>query len=231
MSFRFSPSIAQSGLVLYLDASNTRSYPGSGTTWTDLSRSGYVGTLINGPIFNTSNSGSILFDGTNDLVEIPNSTSLASFTISTWFKMTGPGNTGGGANTFYNTLFGFSGGSRILVSTSANTSIQEGRILIQMGGANYFSSTGTTTTTNSWNNVVYTWRPNTATIYINGVAETPQSNSSVSFPNVTMYIGAYNKPITAYAMKGNIAQTSIYNRVLSDTEILQNYNTTKSRFL
>jgi hypothetical protein len=231
MSFNYSPNIVTDSLVLYLDGANTRSYPRSGTTWNDLSRSNYTGTLINGPTFDSTNGGSILFDGSNDLVEITNSTALTSFTISIWFKMTGPGSTGGVSNTIYNNLFGINSGQRrILVATSANTGIEEGRILVQMGGSNYFSSVSTATVTNRWNNVVYTWQANTATIYINGIAETPQTNSSVTFPAANLFLGAYSNPIVAYAMKGNIAQTSIYNRVLSATQILKNYNALKSRF-
>ena len=232
MSGSVAPNIITEGLALYLDAANTRSYLGTGTTWSDLSRSGFTGTLTNGPIFDSTNRGSILFDGTNDLIEIPNTTSLSTFTISIWFKMTGPGSTGGPANIIYNSLFGInSGGRRILVATSASTGTEEGRILVQMGGSNYFSAAATATVTNQWNNVVYTWQANTATIYINGISETPQSNSSVTFPNANLYLGAYNNPITAYAMKGNISQCLIYNRVLSVNEVLQNYNTTKGRYL
>ena len=231
MSFNYSPNIVTDSLVLYLDGANTRSYPRSGTTWRDLSPIGYIGTLINGPTFDSTNGGSILFDGSNDLVEITNSTSLTSFTISTWFKMTGPGSTGGVSNTIYNSLFGVDSGlRRILVATSANTGVEEGRILVQMGGSNYFSSVSTATVTNRWNNVVYTWQANTAIIYINGIAETPQTNSSVTFPAANLFLGAYSNPVVAYAMKGNISQTSIYNRALSATQILQNYNTLKTRF-
>ncbi len=70
MSFNYSPRIITDGLVLYLDAANTRSYPGSGTAWNDLSRSGNNGTLVNGPTFNSANLGSIVFDGTNDYSEV-----------------------------------------------------------------------------------------------------------------------------------------------------------------
>jgi hypothetical protein len=232
MAFNYSPKIITDGLVLYLDAANTRSYPGSGTVWTDLSRSEYIGTLINGPTFDSTNAGSILFDGSNDLVEITNSTSLTSFTISVWFKMTGPGSTGGVSNTQYNSLFGINSGTRrILVATSANTGIEEGRILVQLGGSNYFSSTATATITNRWNNVVYTRQATTAIIYINGIAETPQLNSGITFPAANLFLGAYSNPIVAYAMKGNIAQLAIYNRAISATEILQNYNATKGRYL
>ena len=240
MSFHYSPKIITEGLVLYLDAANTRSYPGVGTTWSDLSRSENTGTLINGPTFNSANGGSIVFDGTNDLVEITGIENITSFSISVWFKMTGPGNTGGFTNTYYNSLFGINSVTnpttrRILVSTSTNPSIAEGRILVQMGGSNYFSDNTSIgiTTTNAWNNVVYTFAANTARLYINGIVQTSQSNSSVTFPFVSdskLYVGAYSNPIVAYAMLGNIAQTQIYNRALSATEIRQNYNATKTRF-
>jgi hypothetical protein len=71
MAFNYSPKIVTDGLVLCLDAANNRSYPGSGTAWTDLSRGGNNGALTNGPTFNSANGGSIVFDGTNDYVEIP----------------------------------------------------------------------------------------------------------------------------------------------------------------
>jgi hypothetical protein len=94
MGFNYSPKIVTDGLVLCLDAANSRSYPGSGTTWFDLSGNGNNGTLANGPTFNANNNGSIVFDGTNDYVEITNrNTNLEfqpsqAFTVSTWFKTT-----------------------------------------------------------------------------------------------------------------------------------------------
>ncbi len=63
-------NIVTNGLVLYLDASNTKSYVSGSTTWSDVSRSGNNGTLINGPTFNSANGGSIVFDGTNDYVDL-----------------------------------------------------------------------------------------------------------------------------------------------------------------
>jgi len=62
--------IPQNGLQLLLDAANTKSYPGSGTTWTDLSGNGNTGTLTNSPTFTTDNGGAIRFDGTNDYVVV-----------------------------------------------------------------------------------------------------------------------------------------------------------------
>jgi hypothetical protein len=229
MAFNYSPRIVTDGLVLYLDAANAQSYTSGSTTWTNLSRTENSASLINGPTYETSNGGSIVYDGTNDLVQANSISGLTSFTISTWFKMTGPGSTGGVSNTTYNSLFGITSGTRrILVATSTNTGTTEGTILVQMGGSNYFSTS--LTVTNAWNNVVYTFAASTARLYVNNVAQTSQSNAGVTFPVANILIGAYSNPIVAYAMKGNIAQTSIYNRALSATEIQQNYNAIKGRF-
>ena len=73
MAFNYSPRIIQDGLVLYLDAANTKSYPTTGTTWSDLSRRGNNGTLTNGPTFNSSNGGIIVFDGINNYVDFGSS--------------------------------------------------------------------------------------------------------------------------------------------------------------
>lgn len=80
------------GLVLCLDAGNTKSYPGSGTTWTDLSGRGNTGTLTNGPTYSSANGGSIVFDGTNDYVSTNyTQTSVTGYTIDVWFKSTDTG--------------------------------------------------------------------------------------------------------------------------------------------
>ena len=83
--------IITDGLVLYVDAGNTDSYPGSGTTWTDISTNSNNGTLTNGPTFDSGDGGSIVFDGTDDYVDFGNilniGTGDASFTG--WAKRTG----------------------------------------------------------------------------------------------------------------------------------------------
>ena len=67
MALAHSPRIVRDSLVFYLDAANTKSYTGSGTTWIDMSGKNHDGTLTNGPTFSSDNSGSIVFDGSNDL--------------------------------------------------------------------------------------------------------------------------------------------------------------------
>ena len=76
MAFIHSPKIVTSGLVLCLDAANKLSYPSTGTSWYDLTSTGYVGTLTNGPTFNGSNGGTIVFDGVDDYVSVSSAQSL-----------------------------------------------------------------------------------------------------------------------------------------------------------
>jgi len=76
MSFNFSPKIVTDGLVLYLDAANTKSFISGSTTWNDISKNKNDGTLINGPTFNPNNMGSIVFDGLNDYVNCGKNSSI-----------------------------------------------------------------------------------------------------------------------------------------------------------
>jgi hypothetical protein len=86
------PNVVMDGLVLYLDAGNRISYPGTGTVWSDISRGGNNGTLTNGPTFNSGNGGSIVFDGTNDYAILGNilndviAGNTPKYTFSVWIK-------------------------------------------------------------------------------------------------------------------------------------------------
>ena len=93
MSTVQSGHIVTDGLVLALDAANAKSYPGSGTTWSDLSGNRNTGTLTNGPTFNSGNGGGIVFDGVDDYVDCGNSSTLQinQGTISAWVKTSSPG--------------------------------------------------------------------------------------------------------------------------------------------
>ena len=78
--------IVKDGLILDLDAAKRDSYPSSGTVWNDISGFQNNGTLINGPTFNSSNGGSIVFDGVDDYVQCAGSFPLTSATIITWIR-------------------------------------------------------------------------------------------------------------------------------------------------
>jgi hypothetical protein len=84
MTIGYGPRIVTDGLVLALDAADRNSYPGSGTTWTDLTGRGNTGTLTNGPTYSSANGGSIVFDGTDDYVQF---TSTSVQTVCFWGRM------------------------------------------------------------------------------------------------------------------------------------------------
>ena len=82
------PNIVTDGLVLYLDAANTKSYASGSTAWNDLVGINN-GTLVNGPTFNSANGGSIVFDGSNDYVSTTYNAVLTNFTFCAWFRQSG----------------------------------------------------------------------------------------------------------------------------------------------
>ena len=227
MSGKSGPDIVENGLVLCLDAANKFSYPRTGTTWTDLSGNSNNGTLTNGPTFNAGNMGSILFDGTNDYVNMGISTycNLINISVSVWIKVTSTSlyflcrynNT-----TFFNGFIMYYD----VASTKFGVSGRE-------SSATYLDRpTINTYSLNNWYNVVWTKSANVWTIYVNGSLDVSSTlgNGTTSFSNNIMWIGAYLGNGDQYYSGGNISNVQIYNRVLTAAEVLQNYNATKSRF-
>ena len=231
MAFRFQPKVISDGMILYLDAANTRSYPGSGTTWTDLSSTGITGSLVNGPTFNTSNGGSIVFDGTNDRVDVENSNTLnplGNFTIGCWVNLTSIPNTYLGIIDKYNGSFNYGymldipngGAGRVSSSFRFVNCVQSGYTEV---------IANTQFTTGSWNHLYGTYDGTNINIYVNG---TLQGTASCSGTNVTestsLKIGG-DGASTNY-MTGRITSVQLYNRALSSTEVLQNYTALSGRF-
>ena len=222
------------GLVLNLDAGNTASYPGTGTTWTDLSGNGYNGTLTNGPTYSSSNGGNIVFDGTNDVASFGNilNIGLSSWTMSCWVK--------------FNSVSGLAG---IIGKTSYRGYV--GRYSINLEGGNllaffqpdinYIITTPVAPyLDNKFHNLVMTInRTSMAYFYVDGISVgTPLNVSSTSNINLNtstdnFYIGSYGNgdgQSPLYFLNGNVSQASIYNRALTAAEVLQNYNTLRPRF-
>ena len=225
MASKGGPDIVENGLTLFLDASNIRSYPGSGTTWTDLSGNGNTGTLTNGPTFSAGNLGSIVFDGTNDYVNISNTSILnnSSQTINIWFLYTSiPGNgvsvigkhdSVGSQNGYNMGLYG--GAVFCQFKPSSNTDA---------------GSVSTNMSANTWTLITLKFTiGSTLTLYKNGNKISTNALSSVSMTSQPIRIGL---SVDTYwsALPGRVASVQIYSRELPDDEVLQNYNATKSRF-
>jgi len=222
MSLSHSPRIITNGLVLCLDAANKQSYPGSGTVWTDLAGSNN-GTLTNGPTFSNANGGSIVFDGSNDFVSMSSTPFLQEFTVNVWFKIF--------LNKDYNALFqiGGDGGENIeilffgsgMLSTPIN--FFDGRQATNL--ENFISST------NIWYHISYSYKSSEGRrVYRNGnlFGSDNVTGKTILQPSNFFYIG--NEPGTSRYLNGVIANTLLYNRALTQAEVLQNYNATKGRF-
>jgi hypothetical protein len=217
------PNIVTDGLVLNLDASNIKSYPGTGNIWDDLSRGGSNGTLINGPTFDNGNGGSIVFDGVNDYIGITTTPNLTNpLTICA----------------FVNTSL-VTSSNQVIYGPFANgqdnwLSISNNKVQIfatQTSDVNNFSITGTTTIqANTWYHITGIVNNNVLQIYINGIFEAISTTQAFTVGgwNSTARIG--QRATGQFPFNGRIAYMQGYNRALSSQEILQNYNSTKSRF-
>ena len=226
MATLYSPKIVTDGLVLCLDAGNNKSYPSSGTTWNDLSGNGNTGTLVNGPAFNSANGGSIVFDGTNDYVVSSNFTpNFSTKTLSGWVKLSSIIQQGGG----------------LITLQSIDGTVFDSIVYNEIGqgwgfGSNGFSRTGWSgvleTSTSDWVNITATYENSNYKLYRNGVLiQTLTSFSNLNFNfNSNVQLGYRHSGGSGAYLAANIAHALIYNRALSASEILQNYNATKARF-
>ena len=203
--------IVTSNLVLYLDAANTSSYPGSGIIWTDLSDSSNDAVLNNGPTFDSADGGSLVTDGSNDYIQTysdifnPNS----NFSVSFFVKRIG------------------SGGSLISNTSTGSFQIQLGgdlnvvdSFVVQIGS---FSNV---TVANTWYNLCLVRSGNTYTLYRNGsvFGSFSSSNTFSRGPNVL------GKNANTEFWGGHYGVVLCYNTALTASEITQNFNELKGRY-
>jgi len=218
MALAHSPRIVTDGLVLCLDAANAKSYPGSGTSWSDLSGEGNNGTLVNGVGYSGDNLGSLSFDGSNDAVDVGNVNPTSGATFSTWIYING-------ANTNFGGIFNRwgPGGNSLWIGTLQNQSST-----IQVYFNDVLVHNITSLSLNTWMLLTVSHTGSNATSYINGIQTNTNSASLVSSTGTTS-IG-YDINRTNYPFKGNIAQVSIYNRALTAAEVQQNFNALRGRY-
>jgi hypothetical protein len=220
MALSHSPSIVTDGLVLCLDAANTKSYPGTGTGWNDLSQNSFVGTMVNGITFSSSNLGSIVFDGTDDYVTIPHNSAFnfnTSLSLSFWFK------TSVGTEKYLTTKSDDS--FYVAIGT-----VSPGKLSTWLNGTSPggWKSSTASVDTNQWVNGVVTYNGSSVFIYINGSLDSSFGGSGgVSTGTSPVGIGYRN---SAYFFNGSIANVMFYNINLSASQIAQNFNALRGRF-
>jgi len=228
------PGIVTTGLVLNLDAGNSASYPGSGTTWTDLSGNGNTGTLTNGPTYSSADGGSIVFDGTNDCVVVPYNSNLnpSNVSISAWFKRTSVISYSQFAglpisNTAWNSpyvSYGFE-----FIGTSSSLAL-----ILGFSPSAFAYTTAPATASLAvgvWVNAVGTYDGSNSKIYINGSLITSNAETrTLRTVSGKFTLGKETESLSNYSFAGNISNTIVYNRALTAAEVTQNFNALRGRY-
>jgi hypothetical protein len=216
--YNYTGGIVTNGLVLNLDAAKVDSYPGTGTTWRDLSGNGNNGTLTNGPTFSgIGKQASIVFDGVDDYVGFtsqPLNSVTTAVTYASWYNITNL--------TTRRVLFSFKDSLVAATSTGFdywwNVAATQGSLTANM-------STG------SWSHMVLTQNNTAVNLYMNGSPISSVVGGTITTQREAKAIGQYDtSPGAIGKFLGSISQAQIYNRALSASEVLQNYNATKGRF-
>jgi hypothetical protein len=225
MGIAYNPAIIRSNLVLCLDAANPKSYPGSGTTWSDLSGNGNNGTLVNGVGYSSDNLGSLVFDGVDDFVNCGgiNFTSGTSITVEVWVK---PNSS---QNTFADILdYNHSSTGGFVIQQNGNATNQY--YFAYWNGSNFDVTSTITLNSNSFNHLVFV-KSGTSTIgYLNSVNTIQYTGSlNINGSGRVLHIGRFVAG-AGREFNGSISQTKIYNRALTPQEIQQNFIATRSRF-
>ena len=208
-------SILTNGLILNLDAGNVASYAGTGTSWTDLSGNGNIATL-NGASYSSENEGVLVFDGIDDAVYINSGSGLnigSTYTFSIWIKFNGFNTVVGGSSAFYDS------GYPMYVADSNTMYIAAGMEYVGISGANL--------ATNQWVCLTVSRSGSSVIWYKNGVSIGSGSLVTTA-ANVVKSIGAYYGG--GFPLNGKISSVQIYNRELSASEVLHNFDATKYRF-
>jgi hypothetical protein len=221
MALSHSPRIITDGLVLCLDAGNTKSYPGSGTTWRDLSGRGNTGTLTGGPTYSSTNGGSIVFDGTDDYVQISGSITTSAATFIAWIRRNGT------QSTYDGILF-----SRGTSVTGMNFQ-DSNQLGYHWNNAlnTYTWQSGLIIPDLTWCMVAVSVTSTSATAYLCQSSGITSATNTVSHTSTTLDdIKIGQEDFGGRFFTGNIAQVSVYNRALTAQEVSQNFNALRGRF-
>jgi hypothetical protein len=217
------PEIADSGLVVSLDAGNTKSYPGSGTTWTDLTGNGLNATIGNSPVFSYMNSGILTYSGATAGATATGTSSLfnvgtGDFTLECWAKVSSfapyslpvslDDNLNGNGIIYYLAASPYN--FRTWIGNTANNSV-------------------TQITTNTWYHLVISRLSGTVSKYINGVLDSTHTAAGSLATGQSIKIGwRYD---ASYNFTGSIGEVSFYNAAMTAAQVAQNYSATSSRYL
>jgi hypothetical protein len=222
------PEIVTSNLVLWYDPSNSVSYPGSGSTITNLASTSLNGTMSN----ITYTSPYFSYNGSSSQINVPDNALLepgtGDWTMEAWVYLS----SSSGSKVVLG-KFDPGGGQQ---DVSYSIRIQGAGIFAQIGNGSTVVDTALyTLPLNTWTHVTYVWKniaTNSLEAYINGVSAGTVSHSFASILNTSanLYIGSYNGGEYSQYMNGRIGITRLYSAALSSAQVLQNYNADKSKY-
>ena len=228
MALQHSPQVVFDGLVLSLDAANARSYPGTGTSWNDLSLNKNNATLV-GPTYQTTDSGRFNFDGNNDYVNnlsaLSDSFWQANWTASFWVRFNAINTTNLASNDKILLQHGISNQRNGLHLDQRNSRIHFGLFNDDLQGTTVLG-------TGTWYNVVFTLNNSNYTkqIYLNDILDNSHTGGGA-------YTGtgsntAISQKVLNFGLPfdGQIGKCDFYDRVLTSTEIKQNYDAHRGRY-
>jgi len=222
--------IVTDGLVLAVDAGNLVSYESGSTTTYDMAKGnegdGYGsydsnGTLTNGVLFDKTNGGTWDFDGTDDYISFGTQAFQYqyddAFSLEVWCN---PDSLSG-----FKHLIGITFGSYRLAHSSSTISFR-------LDSNTIITSSGTLTV-GEWTHIIATWDPTTQTarVYRNGVLTTTTTNTNCDWTSQGTDFRIASSPGESYYFNGKIPIGRVYNKTLSASEVLQNYNAQKARFI
>lgn len=223
-------NIVTDNLVVYLNSGDYSSYPGSGSTWTDLAGTPNNATLFNTPTYSSTYEGILQFDdASSEYATIPNIGTIQNWTVEVWVRFTAS----------LNGKVAMVVGNQYNLSTSINFTIgtngAPGSYNIQAGffQNGWYNTTGFAPTLNTWYQIVGTYDGSTIRQYVNGVAnggtlnvaKTLQSGGEIRI--MRRWDDAVN---SSNLFDGDLAIARIYSSALTATQVLQNFNANKSRF-
>ena len=231
MGIGYNPRIVTDGLVLCLDAANARSYPGTGTTWTDL-KGGNNSTLANSPSFDPNNAGSIVFDGSNQMSQASLPSSLGStFTLECFGRFH---NSSRSNYEYFGAIGEWNGHTNKNMCSIARIGTQFGNSADH--GKLYLNGTAVIVDllmdTTDWLHIVVTADGGTPTAYKNGIPYGVANTGAFNVTNIVMTAAFKNINVSTYGwyLDGQVSCQRVYNRALTADEVRQNYLATKERY-
>ena len=214
-------NIVKNGLVLNIDAANPSSYAGSGNTSFDLSGFGNTATLVNGTGFGTTGGGMFVFDGSNDYIDIPSITSITgNFTVAVWFFTTAT------TDANFKRLVDLNYATGFWLGRQTNTNNWGGGIIESNEPYGIYLPL----TNGQWHYLVSIRSGSTHILYGDGVSNTISNTVSTGNLSASSLLIAKQPEGGGTFLNGNISQVQLYNRALSATEVMQNFNAMRERY-